>query len=104
MPSIALRRDAPPSGGGPGNASKNPPQGGWLFHNLPNFPYGKGGFDVSGGGGYGVTGCHHTDEPRTVLAVILVGVARRGVANDPPPAKGGFNAARWSPASLGTVR
>jgi hypothetical protein len=30
---------------------KNPPRGGWLFYNLPNFPYGKGGFDVSGGGG-----------------------------------------------------
>jgi hypothetical protein len=38
------------------------------------------------------------------LAVILVGVARRGFENEPPPAKGGFNAARWSPASLGTVR
>ena len=22
-----------------------------MFYNLPNFPYGKGGFDVSGGGG-----------------------------------------------------
>jgi hypothetical protein len=22
-----------------------------FFYNLPNFPYGKGGFDVSGGGG-----------------------------------------------------
>jgi hypothetical protein len=33
--------------------------------------------------------CHHTDEPRTVLAVILVGVPLRGVTNDPPPAKGG---------------
>jgi hypothetical protein len=22
-----------------------------VFYNLPNFPYGKGGFDASGGGG-----------------------------------------------------
>jgi hypothetical protein len=45
---------------------------------------------VWGGGGHGVTGCHHTDEPRTVLAVILVGVPLRGVTNEPPSAKGEF--------------
>ena len=61
-----------------------------MFYNLPDIPYGKGGFDGSGGGGEGVTGCHQLDEPRAVLAVIPVGVARREVANEPPPAKGGF--------------
>jgi hypothetical protein len=48
---------------------------------------------------------NQSDEPRTVLAVILVGASRRGVTNEPPSAKGegGVLAARWSPASLGTV-
>jgi hypothetical protein len=41
----------PHPGAGRETHSENPPQGGWFFHNLPNFPYGKGGFDVSGGGG-----------------------------------------------------
>jgi hypothetical protein len=53
-----------------------------------------------------VPGCHLADEPRAVLAVILVGVARREVANEPPPTKGGF-ASRPMVArlvTLGTVR
>ena len=41
----------PHPGAGRETHSENPPRGGWFFYNLPNFPYGKGGFDVSGGGG-----------------------------------------------------
>jgi len=65
------------------------------------FPYGKGGFDVSGGGG---RVRHHLMNPGPYrpLSLILVGMVRRG--GSPPPAKGEFNAAQWSPASLGTVR
>ena len=48
---VALRRDARPSGGGPRNASENPPRGG-CFLKRPELPlYGKGGFDVSEAGG-----------------------------------------------------
>jgi len=64
----------------------------WVFH-LPNFPYGKGGFDVSGRGGVSVvTGCHLADVPRAILAVILVGVPHfhLGGFNEPPSAKGEF--------------
>ena len=50
-----------------------------------------------------------SDEPRAVLAVIrgrgkAEGGCRKGVPNEPHPAKGGFSAALWSPAPFGTVR
>ena len=57
-------------------------------------------------GGKVSPGVNHADpEPRTVLAVKRytcggLGASRRGVSSEPPPAS---LAARWSPASLGTV-
>ena len=48
---VALRRDAPPHPGAGRETHGKILAGVDVFYNLPNFPYGKGGFDVSGGGG-----------------------------------------------------
>jgi hypothetical protein len=68
----------------------------------PDFPYGKGGFEVSGGGsGPGII----LMNPGPYRPLYVWGWHVRGVTNEPPLAWGEFYlAARWSPASSGTVR
>ena len=75
-----------------------------MFYNLPNIPYGKGGFDGSGGGGKVSPGVIRSMNPGPYRPLYLWGPLVGGLQTNRPLPMGEFNAARWSPASLGTVR
>ena len=88
----------------------------------PDFPYGKGGFEVSGGGGEsrGRKNQQHTQlswgkvspgvisqmNPGSYRPLYVGGGRSQGGFNELPSrlCQGGVLAARWSPASLGTVQ
>jgi len=59
-----------------------------VFYNLPTFPYGKGGFDVSGGGGKVSPGVISLMYPGPYWLLYLWGLLEGG--DQPPSAKGGF--------------
>ena len=73
----------------------------WFY--LPNIPYGKGGFDGSGGGGKLSPGVITLMNPGPYWPLYLWGW-HVGRGQRTALCQGGVLAARWSPASLGTVR